>query len=361
VERAKRATVRDVARKAGVSVGTVSRVLNANPEVKPALRRRVEAALRSLAYRPQAAVRNLSRNASPVFSFVLSNRDLLHPFHSRILEGVSRQCEEDGYFVLFSTFRYSPDAPVDRMEVPMVLQAHGIADCLILAGTNYPNLLAALDGMGIPYVLLGNNLVSAKPRPPFDQVRFDDTQAASEAARYLIELGHRDIWFIGNVSWPWYRNRYEGYLQAMREAGLQPRGQTSDLSDDRFVNGELSAEMIVSQRHPLTAILAGTDDIAYGAWDALDRMGIKVPDQVSLIGFHDQPEPHRKRDLTTVRVEAEDIGRELARMAVAKARSANQPIPEIVVPSRLARRNSCRLLLPPVRASENEITSGIGE
>jgi LacI family transcriptional regulator len=234
----------------------------------------------------------------------------------------------------------------------MVLRAHGVADCLILAGTNYPNLLAGLDQMGIPYVLLGNNLVSPEPHAPFDQVRFDDTRAACDAVRHLIELGHRDIWFIGDVSWPWYRNRYEGYLRAMREAGLQPRGQTAGLSDDRFTNGELSAEMIVAQRLPVTAILAGTDDAAFGAWEALDRLGVKVPDQVSIIGFDDQREPHRKLDLTTVRVEAEDIGRELARMAVAKVRAGKQAIPEVVLPSRLAKRNSCRLLLPSSAARD---------
>lgn len=351
MEQSKAATVRDVARKAGVSVGTVSRVLNGRPEVKPAVRRRVEAAVSSLGYRLQGGGRNLTRNASPVFSFVLSNRDLLHPFHSRILEGAARQCDEDGYLILYSMFRYSPHTPVDRMELPMVLRAHAVADCLILAGTNYPNLLAALDEMAIPYVLLGNNYIATEPRPPFDQVRFDDTRAAADAVRYLIELGHRDIWFIGDVSWPWYRNRYKGYLEAMGEAGLRPRGQTVALSDDRFVNGELSAEMIIGQQHPVTAILAGTDDVAYGAWEALKQRGVRVPEEVSLIGFDDQREPHRKLDLTTVRVEAEDIGRQLARMAVAKVRSAKQSIPEILVPSHLAKRNSCRLLLPPAESA----------
>jgi LacI family transcriptional regulator len=336
-----------VARKAAVSIGTVSRVLNGRAEVKPAMRRRVEAAIRALGYRPHAGGTNLTRSASPVFSFLLSNCDLLHPFHSRILEGVARQCDEDGHLVLYSMFRYSPDTPAERMELPMMLRAHGVADCLILAGTNYPNLLEALERMGIPCVLLGNNFVAAEPRPPFDQVRFDDTRAAADAVRYLIGLGHRDIWFIGDVSWPWYRRRYEGYLQAMREAGLEPRGQTAGLSDDRFVNGELSAEMIVGQKHPVSAILAGTDDVAYGAWDTLERLGVCVPDRVSLIGFDDQREPRRKLALTTVRVEAEDIGRQLARMAIAKVRSGNQPIPEIIVPSRLAKRDTCRLWFAP--------------
>jgi DNA-binding LacI/PurR family transcriptional regulator len=118
--------------------------------------------------------------------------------------------------------------------------------------------------------------------------------------------------------------------------------------------------MIVRQGHPVTAILAGTDDVAYGVWEALDRLGVRVPDQVSLIGFDDQQEPHRKLDLTTVRVEAEEIGRQLARMAVSKALSADQPIPEIIVPSCLSKRNSCRLLLAPPRVP-GEVAEAVAE
>lgn len=336
-------TIRDVAKRAQVSVGTVSRVLNSRPDVKPELRTRVERAMRDLGYRPNVRAQNFARNSSAVISFVLSNRDLLHPFHSRILQGVSAQCEETGFFVLYSRWQYSGDTAPGKLQLPSVLKAHGIADCLILAGTNYPNLLEALDEMGTEYVLLANNFVSSRKRLPVDQVRFDDTRGAFEAVRYLISLGHKDIWYIGDVSQPWYNNRYQGYLQAMAEAGLQPRGSTAGLTDNRFANGMQCTESILGHDQPVSAIFAGTDDVAYGAWEALNRRGLRVPADVSLIGFDNQRGPYKSLELTTIRVEAEEIGRQLARMAIAKIREQGKTLPEVIAPVVLIKRATCQL------------------
>lgn len=298
--------------------------------------------MRELGYRPNIRAQNFARNTSDIISFVLSNRDLLHPFHSRILQGVSAQCQETGFFVLYSCWKYSGDTPPGKLQLPAVLKAHGIADCLILAGTNYPNLLEALDEMGTEYVLLANNLVSSRKRPPVDQVRFDDTRAAFEAVRYLISLGHEHIWYIGDVSQPWFNNRYQGYLKAMAEAGLQPHGATAGLADDRFANGLQSTELILDRGQPVSAIFAGTDDVAYGAWEALNRRGLRVPADVSLIGFDDQPRPYKPLELTTIRVEAEEIGQQLARMAITKIREKGKILPDVIVPTVLVKRGTCQ-------------------
>ena len=335
-------TIRDVAERARVSVGTVSRVLNGRPDVKAELRTRVDRAMRELGYRPNARAQSFARNSSAVLSFVLSNRDLLHPFHSRILQGTSAYCEEAGFFVLYSRWNYSADTAPEKLQLPSVLKAHGIADCLILAGTNYPNLLAALDEMGTQYVLLANNFVSSRKKPPVAQVRFDDTRGAFEAARYLISLGHKDIWYVGDISQPWYNNRYQGYLLAMSEAGLQPRGSLTGLSDNRFANGAQCTELILKQGQPVSAIFAGTDDVAYGALEALNRHGLRVPADVSLIGFDDQRNPYQPLELTTIRVEAEEIGRQLARMAISKIREKGKVLPEVIVPTLLIKRGTCQ-------------------
>ena len=335
-------TIRDVADRAQVSVGTVSRVLNGRPDVKTELRTRVDRAMRELGYRPNVRAQSFARNSSAVISFVLSNRDLLHPFHSRILQGASAQCEESGFFVLYSSWKYSEETSPGKLQLPSVLKAHGIADCLILAGTNYPNLLQALDGLGTEYVLLANNFISSRKRLPVAQVRFDDTRGACEAARYLISLGHKDIWYIGDISQPWYNNRYQGYLMAMREAGLQPRGSITGLSDDRFANGLQCTELILGQGQPVSAIFAGTDDVAYGALEALKRHGLRVPADVSLVGFDDQRNPYQPLELTTIRVEAEEIGRQLARMAIGRIREKGKIPPEVIVPTVLVKRGTCQ-------------------
>jgi LacI family transcriptional regulator len=189
---------------------------------QPKLREKVLRALKELNYRPHVRAQSFARNSSPVVSFILSNRDFLHPFHSRVLQGVEEYCEESGFFVMYTRVRYSPAAAPNDMHLPNVLQSHSIADCVILAGASYENLTKRLNKRGLNYVLLANNFVSAEAGPPYDRLRFDDFNGAAEATRYLLALGHEDIFFVGEAALPWYRNRYEGYCKAMKEAGLMP-------------------------------------------------------------------------------------------------------------------------------------------
>jgi|HubBroStandDraft_6_1064221.scaffolds.fasta_scaffold62519_1 DNA-binding LacI/PurR family transcriptional regulator len=337
-------TMRDVATRAGVAVGTVSRVINNRPDVNPKLRERVQRALKDLNYRPNGRFQSWARNSSPVVSFILSNRDFLHPFHSRVLQGVEEYCEESGYFVLYTRFRYSPTVAASELQLPSVLQSHGIADCVILAGANFENFANSLDKRGLNYVLLANNFVGTESRPPHDRVRFDDVAGATEATRYLLALGHKEIFFIGDTALPWYRNRYEGYSKAMAEAGHRPSGQTLGLSDNPFLNGLKSIQMSLEQKRPITAVLAGNDEVAHGVYDGLLKAGRDVPRNVSLIGFDDQQGMGRLESLTSVRVEATEVGRQLAKMAVEKIKSKGVRVPEVVLTTALIKRDTCRPL-----------------
>jgi LacI family transcriptional regulator len=337
-------TIREVANRAGVAVGTVSRVVNNRPDVNPKLRERVQRALKELNYRPNARAQSFARNSSPVVSFILSNRDFLHPFHSRVLQGVEEYCEESGYFVLYARFRYSPAIGAADIQLPSVLQSHGIADCVILAGANYDNFTKSLDKRGLSYVLLANNFLSTEASPPYDRVRFDDVTGAAEATRYLLALGHKDILFVGETALPWYRNRYQGYSKAMTEAGLKPLAQTLGLSDNQFSNGMKSIQMALEQKRNVTAVLAGNDEIAHGVWEGLLKAGRDVPRDVSLIGFDDQHGMGRLESLTSVRVEATEVGRQLAKMAIEKIKSKGVRVPEVLLPTTLVKRETCRPL-----------------
>jgi LacI family transcriptional regulator len=131
----------------------------------------------------------------------------------------------------------------------------------------------------------------------------------------------------------------------MQEKVLIPRAQTAAISDDRFVNGFRCTGSILKEKHPLTAIFASTDEIAYGCWECLQQQGINVPEQVSIIGFDDQRGPYKGLGLTTVRVEAEAIGDRLAKMAIDKVRHPERRYPEVVVPTHLVKRGTCQ---PPL-------------
>lgn len=334
------ANMKDVAKKAGVSVGTVSRVINDGPGIDPALRQRVEKAIAELNYRPNCWARSLVNNSAPCISFVLSNRSVIHPVHSRILQGVEEYCEEADYFVLFSAFRYRRETRPEDLTLPRVLRSHGIAECVILAGTNYDNLVEALEKQEVPYVLLANNFVTRGHRAPVDQLRWDDVSGARAATQYLMDLGHQDIWYLGDASIPWQRTPLEGYRQVMAAHGLPLREQTVALSDDPFLNGKASVDMILERRLPMTAIFADVD-VAYGAWEALRQRGMRVPDDVSMVVLGEQQQWVNLAPLSYVAVDMVEAGRQLARMAVGKLQSPKVRFPEVVIPMDLIKRGIC--------------------
>jgi LacI family transcriptional regulator len=172
-------------------------------------------------------------------------------------------------------------------------------------------------------------------------VRFDEFRGAFEACQYLIELGHRDIWYIGDVSLPWYKTRYEAYAAAMAAAGLEARGQTVRLAENLFANGYASTDMILSKGMPVSAIFAGADNLAYGVLEALNHRRLSVPRDISLIAFDDLPDSEFKSPpLTTVHVDRIEVGRQLARLAIEKAKNPNAQLPEVVLPAGLIRRGT---------------------
>lgn len=337
----KRPTIVDVANKAGVALGTASRVLNNRRDVDAELRRRVMDAVKALSYVRGDQGRRASRDACPIITFVLSNRGFVHPMHARMLQGAEQYCEELGYFLVFKRFDYTAATRLADLKLPALLHEHGIADCLILAGTNYPNLIEATASAGVPYILYRNNLVGKAPHEGCDQARSDDCAGAREAVQYLARLGHRRICFIGDTQLPWFANRYRAYCAVMAEAGLEPMVQTVGLADDSFRNGLASTEAILRQGIRPTAIFAASDHVALGVLEQFRRASVRVPEDCSLVGFDDLPNSQETTPpLTTVRNPFFELGRELARLGIAKAKSPCEPLPEVVLPTELVLRGS---------------------
>lgn len=333
-------TVREVARYAGVAVGTVSRVLNRNTTVDPELRQRVEEAIRKLKYKPPQFHHLAPQVGAPTISFVLANRRFLHPVHAQILQGAEEYCRAAGFFVLYTAFDYRSDTPWEELSLPRILTDHRIADCVILAGLNHGNLLDALENSGVPHVVLANKLVDNRDRPRVDRVRWDDHAAGYEATRYLLDLGHRAIHYIGDVSVPTFCNSYDGYLKAMQDAGAAPSAQTVPLAEDPYENGRLSMELLLDHGSPVTAVFADCN-IIYGVWEALRQSGRQVPNDFSLIAFGQQYGLLNVPPVTTVSVDMTALGRTAAEVAVNKIRNANRRMPEIVLPATLMPKGTC--------------------
>jgi LacI family transcriptional regulator len=341
----RKTTIRDVARAAGVGVGTISRVLNSSSQVSRETRTRVMKAIRRLGFRPNAQARRILRRRSETVCFLLSNRDFLHPFHARILQGVESCASEMKQHVLFAALHYSPRIAPEKIDLPHVLQEHGLIDGVILAGTIYPNVLKRMQSIHVPFVALSNNVVGMEGKHAFDQVGFDDFNATLEATRYLIKEGHSEIAFAGDTSFPWFQRRFDGYQQAMREKRLKSALLSGRNSDNFIACGQKIAQRIVSRKARPTAIVAGNDETAYGIWLSLRRNAVKVPDEISLVGFDDREEAIlMDPPLTTVRVHKEEIGQTCMKMLLERLHNPQMTFSQRILPTEFVIRGSVRKL-----------------
>jgi DNA-binding LacI/PurR family transcriptional regulator len=344
------ATIKDVARRAGVSVATVSRVLNNSGYFDGETARRVNDAVAALGYRRNVHWKRLAQNSSETVCFLLGNRDALNSMQVKMLMACERVCAEAGYDLVFAPFRYSAETPAKQLQLPRLIAHEGTVDGVILAGVHYENLLDALTRLKLPYVLLGNTYIGDKDKLRKDAVVYDDVGGAYEATQYLIRLGHRRIAFVGNVDLPWFRRRYDGYRRAMREAKLDEITKVAAWDLSYIEYGQAAAAELLREPKPPTAIFAGNDETAGGVWKALVSRGISIPRQVSLIGFGDRADfSILEPALTTVSVFQDKIGAELGRMLIEKLKNPGSRVESVTFPCQIVERSSCGTPAPSLR------------
>lgn len=335
-------SIKDVAKLAGVGKGTVSRVLNERPGVSPKTAAKVQQAIRELGYRPHVQARRLARNVSDLVCFVLSNRDFLHEFHSMVLKGVESYCSGAGRDVVFALWRYSLDESVATVIPPKIISDRGSVDGVLLAGANHVECVKAIAEMGLPCVAFGNNLIGSSSLSEVDAVWYDEATGTREAVKYLAELGHRHIRFVANLSAPWFARNCRAFSDAMIDVGLAPMSVSVNDTFDYTEIAERAVQQILLSDEPTTAIFAGNDAIAVAVIRSLARRRVRVPEDMSVVGFDDVP---RSLDvdprLTTVHVPTEQLGVEMARFLFEKIGGMGPAGGARVVPTRLVVRDSC--------------------
>ncbi len=326
----------EVAQRAGVSAATVSRIARGQLSVDAAIQARVRKAAAELGL-------DLDRRrneASTIIAFLLSNRDVLHSFQARILVGAEAYCASQNKELLYMSFRYSPTVPPLALHLPRILGQRNLVRAVILGGTNSPNMLLALREQKISFAVLGNNVIGDWIPEEFDTVYSDDVQGASDLTSHLIAEGHRDIWFIGDLEFPWYARCAEGYRRSMLNAGLQPRFSEIQ-SGDRSL-GYLATRSILSRQEPVTAIFAGSDQIARGVYEALEQAGLSVPDDISVAGFNDTEAALLHPPMTSVAEYPEELGRHLAGFVLKRAQEPDRVPQKLTIPTRVVVRQSTK-------------------
>ncbi|MEU4292761.1 LacI family DNA-binding transcriptional regulator [Kribbella sp. NPDC026596] len=321
-----RPTVKDVAASSGVSATTVSRVLAGNYPVSAATRARVMKAVRQLDYVINAQARALGGGGTKTVAFIV--HDLVGPAFAYVGQGVEQEATAEGRLCLVCTTHGDAERELELIELMREQQAEAVV--LVGGGSNSPSYVErmtqaawALDKSGSRLVLCGRPPLG--PDVPATVVEYDNEGGAYAITSYLLSLGHRDIAFLG-AGEPGHSTvdqRLRGFERA-HEAHRLPvtPQQTRAITFDRGSGYQATRELL-TRGQKFTAVFAATDVVASGVLVALREAGLRVPEDVSVVGYDDIPLARDLTpELTTVHVDHEELGRTAVRYALNRDRHA---------------------------------------
>ncbi|WP_026413719.1 LacI family DNA-binding transcriptional regulator [Actinomadura oligospora] len=332
--RGTRPTLEEVAALAGVGRGTVSRVINGSPRVSSRARDAVLAAIDELGYVPNRAARTLVTRRTETVALVVAESELRlfdEPFFAGMIRGVSAALNETGLQLLLALAR----SPAEYERLEQYLTAQHVDGVLLTSLHAEDPLPGRLEASGVPTVLGG--------RPPgiepVSYVDVDNRSGARQAVEHLVDRGRRRIATIaGPQDMGVGIDRLTGYRAALAEAGLPELVVHGDFSE---ASGIAAAEELLARDPGLDAIFAADDPMALGAMRVLRRHGRAVPADVAVVGFEDSPSAALSDPpLTTVHQSAEEMGREMTRLLLARINGERLDEPVVILPPHLVVRAS---------------------
>ncbi|MFD3916666.1 LacI family DNA-binding transcriptional regulator [Streptomyces sp. NPDC058603] len=333
------AGIKDVAAEAGVSVATVSRVLNAHPSVSPASRARVLAAVAALGYRPNAVARSLRTDRTRTLGLVIS--DVLNPYFTSLARAVEEEARTLGYSVIIGNADERPE-----------LQDHHVRTLL---DRRIDGLLVSPTDRGSP--LIRDAVRAATPIVFVDRwipgvevpvVRSDGRAAVRDLVTHLLRIGHRRLAIIaGPATTTTGSERVDAFRTALGEHGVALPDAYIGQGDFQAESGRRAAENFLDLPEPPDAVFAADNLMALGALDAIRARGLSVPEDIALAAFDDIPWfVHTDPPITAIAQPTDELGRAAVR-ALAE-RIAGRVPPSVTLPARLVVRRSCGAEFPPV-------------
>ncbi|NOU95261.1 catabolite control protein A [Paenibacillus sp. LMG 31456] len=330
-------TIYDVAREAGVSMATVSRVVNNNPNVKPQTRKKVFEAIERLGYRPNAVARGLASKKTTTVGVVIP--DISNTIFSEVARGIEDIANMYHYNIILCNADKKKEKEIRVINTLLEKQVDGL---LFMGGAVTEEHIQAFKTSSVPIVLCAttdeNNAVAS--------VDIDHEQAAMDAVSLLIQNGHRDIAMIsGTLQDPanGYA-RYQGYRKALEAAGIPIREEYVRIGNYRYESGlEVTKHFLELNDRP-TAIFAATDEMAIGAIHTLQDSGLRVPEDISVISVDNIRMASMVRpQLTTVAMPMYDIGavsmRLLTKLMNKETKEASE-LMQVILPHEVIHRNS---------------------
>ena len=327
-------TIKDVAASAGVSTATVSRVLAGMKGVGKPVRQKVTAAAQQLGYQPNRLARDLRVGLRKVIGLVIP--DLQNPFLTSVVRGIEAVLCRDGYSLLLG----NSDGQAEREQTQLsVFRGEGVAG-LILIPNNGPRAnYEMLRAWKIPMIAVDR----APTGVEMDLVRSNNREAVRDAIRHLLLHGYKDIGFItGPAEISVAQERLAGYHDALREASRSPRESLVVHSDFRQEGGHSAMINLLGLAKPPRAVVIANNLMALGALQAIHERGMKIPEEIAVLGFDDMPWAMSLRPpLTAVAQPAEEIGCTAAQLLLERLKDPSRIPREIILPSVLIVRASC--------------------
>jgi len=282
-----RATIFDVAKLAGVSIKTVSRVVNKEPNVRANTRERVDKAVEELNYRPDQSARNLASQRSRLIALVYDDPSAYEipsaGYVIRLQAGALRACRSADCELVIHPCNYQDENVSGELKA---LIEKVRPDGVVLAAplSNMPKIVSAISSTDTPFVPVS----SGKKNSKGFSVSMNDRQSSAEMTRYLASLGHKDIAFLtGHPKHKAVANRFLGYKDGLEQSGLTFSEHLIAAGDNSIRSGEACATKLLERKKRPTAIFAANDDMAAGVIRVADRLGIDVPGQLSVTGCDD--------------------------------------------------------------------------
>ena len=329
-------TIKDIAKKAGVSPTTVSRVLNNKPDVSDETKKRIQQVIDELNYNPNGIARGLVLDKTHTLGLVIP--DISNPFFPEVAKGIEDKAKEAGYSVIFCNTDNHTQGEKEAIELMKSKQVDGMIVSLAINDQNKEELdeLAAQD---FPVVQIDRKI----PESGFPAVVIDNQAAAYKATKYLIDLGHQKIAHIsGDLEVKPAQDRLAGFKSALQEAGLSCKEELIREGDYSSQSGYREMKELLDLSEQPTAVFIANDLMALGAYEAVFEAGLKLPEDISIVGYDDIEVASVIRPaLTTISQPEYQLGVEAAKLLINNLESNEQLEQEDrILAAELVERNS---------------------
>lgn len=331
-------TIKDIAKKASVSIATVSLVINNNARISDETKKKVNKAIKELNYHPSGSARGLVSGKTGNIGFILTNDHFLRsePFYTRIFLGAEFEAREKQLYILLTTI---PSDFQKGNKLPRFVLERNV-DGIILVGKVPNTVVAALKKYDLPLVFIDYQI----PSEDYSAVLIDNLQGGMSATQHLIDIGKKKIAFIGgDIEHPSINDRYEGYKKAFENNGFKI--ETGLCSIDNIYpdreNGYKAAKKLLKKHKEIDGIFTCNDAMAIGVMQYLKEKSIRIPEDMALIGFDDvEADIFLDPPLSTMSVPKIEMGGEAVKLMeqiLSKKVGSNK---KILVPVELIKRNS---------------------